>query len=367
MFDYQDSVRFLRVFIFGVGRVGEEFMSVLHEHAERLLVTKGIVLRVMAIANSRYMYIDKNGIDLNNWKALLYANGNPLNLDFLLSEAEDLYAEEGFDVSEFAVIDMTDTDDLADRYINFMETGFHVISANKSGATMDFESFVDIRQEAIDREVCWNYESNVVCGLPLISTVHDLSITDDEIFQIEGVLSGTLSYVLNNLSEEKSFSYLVAEAQKQGFTEPDLREDFSLRDMARKLLILIREIGYVKEFGEIQLHPWLPEELMEAKTHEEFLGNLEKFDNFFESLRQKAEKKHCVLRAMATFTRHTADVRVCEVDKDSPFFNLKETENLVIFTTERCFYTPIMMRGPGAGLKNTAMSVLSDLLKVVNL
>ena len=86
-------------------------------------------------------------------------------------------------------------------------------------------------------------ESTVGAGLPVISTLKDLVATGDRIHKIEGVLSGTMSYIFNEFSPASGsttkFSEIVSVARQNGYTEPHPGDDLSGSDVARKLTICL--------------------------------------------------------------------------------------------------------------------------------
>lgn len=81
-------------------------------------------------------------------------------------------------------------------------------------------------------------------GLPVLSTLKALIESGDEIISIEGILSGTLSYIFNTWRAGEPFSSVVLKAKELGYTEPDPREDLSGMDVARKVCRVVSDAFY---------------------------------------------------------------------------------------------------------------------------
>ena len=210
------------------------------------------------------------------------------------------------------------------------------------------------------------YETNVGAGLPVITTLKDLKISGDWIIKVEGVLSGTLSYIFNTFNGRKRFSEIVAEAKDKGFTEPDPRNDMNGLDVVRKILILSREVGYEMEIGEIDNQPLLPESCFRKESIPEFFEELKKQDDHFEALRKKAEEEGKKLRFVATLEEGKARVGLTSVGPEHPLYSLSGSDNMISFTTSRYQERPLVIKGPGAGGEVTAAGVFAEIISIAN-
>jgi len=219
---------------------------------------------------------------------------------------------------------------------------------------------------AARRGVQFLYETNVGAGLPVISTLNDLIISGDRILRIEGVVSGSLSYIFNNFRAGTLFSTVVKEAQELGYTEPDPRVDLNGLDVQRKLIILAREAGFPLEDSDVAIENILPEACQQADTVETFFGELEKADETFEKLRQSAEREGKALRMVASLDGGEASISLQQVDSSHPFFSLSGSDNMIVFTTERYKERPLVVRGPGAGAEVTAAGVFAEIITIGN-
>ncbi len=187
----------------------------------------------------------------------------------------------------------------------------------------------------------------------------------DEIEEIEAVLSGTLGYIFNILSRDVPFSKAIKKAQKEGYTEPDPRDDLSGFDVLRKIIILIRELGDVIESVAVEKEDLISKDLLENGTIEEFYKNLLNVDKEFEERRLNAENKNQKLKYIAEYKNGKAKISIKSVGKESPFYNLRLTDNMIVLKSKYYKNNPLIIQGPGAGVEVTAAAVFSDLIKII--
>ncbi|KAL7523048.1 hypothetical protein ACHAWF_000339, partial [Thalassiosira exigua] len=191
--------------------------------------------------------------------------------------------------------------------------------------------------------------------------------TGDEIYQIEGVFSGTLAYLFDKYDGEVPFSSIVKDAKEKGFTEPDPREDLSGMDVARKVVILGRQMGLDVSLSDIQVESLVPKELESCST-EEFLSELPKFDHMMKDKVEAAKKENAVLRYIGFVTKSgEVGVKLMTFDNSHPFGRMKGSDNIIRYTTKRYYNQPLIVQGPGAGAEVTAAGVFSDVLRLAQL
>jgi aspartokinase/homoserine dehydrogenase 1 len=196
--------------------------------------------------------------------------------------------------------------------------------------------------------------------------LRDLLDTGDEVLKIEGVLSGTLSYIFNTFDGVKPFSQVVREAHARGYTEPDPRDDLSGMDVGRKLVILAREMGMEIELEDVEVESLVPEDLRGASV-EEYFDNLSRHDAAVAERLNAARARGEVLRYVGTIEqdgRVSASLRPYPLAH--PFASLSESDNVVSFRTQRYDVQPMIVRGPGAGPAVTAAGVFADLLRLAS-
>ena len=211
------------------------------------------------------------------------------------------------------------------------------------------------------------YETNVGAGLPVISTLNDLINSGDRILKIEGVLSGSLSFIFNNFKPDVAFFDVVTQAKELGYTEPDPRIDLTGIDVRRKLVILARVAGLALEESDVAIKNFLPQECLDAKTVDTFFDVLKsKSDVFEQMIGTSPTEKAGKLRMLAKIEGGKATIGLEKVDAANPFFSLEGSDNMIVFTTERYRERPLVVRGPGAGAEVTAAGVFAEIITIGN-
>jgi bifunctional aspartokinase / homoserine dehydrogenase 1 len=344
--------------VVGAGNIGGTLLRQLSQRLRQLKQEFDIDLRVRAVASSSRMLLSEHAIDLEHWSSELAARGVPTDLTRL---AAHVYDDQ---LPHAVLIDCTASQAVSELYGSWLERGIHVITPNKRANTSSLEYYRRLRQANRTVGAHYLYETTVGAALPIIQTLRDLVQTGDEILEIEGILSGTLSYLFNSFDGTRSFSSLVAQARELGYTEPDPRDDLSGTDVARKVVILAREIGMTAELADVDLQGLVPKELTEGPVSD-FLAALPKYDAQMEQLREQALAKGEVLRFVGRVSQDgKASVALRSYPTSHPFARIQLTDNIVLFRTARYNENPLVVQGPGAGREVTAAGVFSDLLRL---
>ena len=354
------SSKTISVGLIGPGTVGGTLLDQLHQQTARLLADFDLDLRVRAIASSRTMYLGERRIELDNWRA--NSKAGSVNLDF---EEFERHVHPDH-IPHAAIIDCTASDEIADRYPGWLERGINIITPNKKAFSGDMARYNALRDSAKEGGTHFFYETTVGAALPVIKTLRDLIDTGDQIHSVRGIFSGTLAYLFNVYDGTRAFSDIVREAKLNGFTEPDPRDDLSGTDVARKLIILARELGQELELGDFPVQSLVPEALREVSV-DEFLDKIADYDEEMASLFDEAREAGKKLRYIATLEAGgSASVKLEQVPLDNAFSNIDLTDNLVQFASNRYSTNPLVIQGPGAGPAVTAGGVFGDLLKLAN-
>ncbi len=350
----------LHLFMVGVGLIGGTLIEQIRGQAQYLKEKRQIELKVVGLANSRKMIFNLGGIDLENWKEALRKSETPMQISGFISRMKEL------NLSNTIFIDNTAEEVISDYYESILDSSISISTPNKIATSSAYLKYERLKTIAARRGVQFMYETNVGAGLPVISTINDLLISGDRMLEIEGVLSGSLSFIFNTFGSERSFSSVVREAMERGFTEPDPRVDLNGIDVRRKLIILARETGLPLEADDVEVARFLPEACQDAKSVDDFFRALEAADASFEEKRLEAEGAGQVLRFVARLRKDKAYVGLDAVDSSHPFFQLSGSDNMIVFTTERYKERPLVVRGPGAGAEVTAAGVFSEIIKIGN-
>ncbi|HTV97770.1 MAG TPA: bifunctional aspartate kinase/homoserine dehydrogenase I [Steroidobacteraceae bacterium] len=347
----------LSIGLIGPGTVGRVLLAQIASQLERLRALN-LDLRVRGIASSQRMLLAQNAIDLAHWPALLAERGEPLDLEKFAAHCQAEY------IPHTVIIDCTASGEVAGRYRDWLARGIHIVTPNKKANSGALPAYRALKEAARSAGTHYLYEATVGAGLPVIQTLRDLRETGDEITRIEGIFSGTLAYLFNVFDGSESFSSIVRAAKQKGYTEPDPRDDLSGMDVARKLIILGREMGLTLELSDVEVKGLVPDPL-DGCSVEEFMRRLPEFDAAMAALLADAEKQAQVLRYVGRVEADgKATVGLTRLDAKHAFANIALTDNVVRYATRRYCDNPLIVQGPGAGPEVTAGGVFSDLLRL---
>ena len=356
---FLSEYKVLNLFICGIGTVGGNLIEQLRLQYEQLMNTRRLKLNVVGIATSSKALFCREGIDLNNYRQLL-EQAEPSNTQHLCEEVI------GMNIFNSVFVDCTASSEVASIYQTLLEHNVSVVAANKVAASSDYESYLRLKKTALQRGVKFLFETNVGAGLPIIGTINDLRNSGDKILKIEAVLSGTLNFIFNEISENTPFSLTVKRAQELGYSEPDPRIDLSGKDVVRKLVILTREAGYKIEQEDVEKKLFVPEEMMQGAL-EQFWQQLPSLDAEFESKRKELEKEGKRWRFVACMDHGKTSVSLQAVNQHHPFYGLEGSNNIVLLTTERYKEYPMLIQGYGAGAGVTAAGVFANIMSIANI
>jgi aspartokinase/homoserine dehydrogenase 1 len=356
---FEDNTKQLNLFVMGVGNVGEKFIEQINQQKKFLKENLKINLRVIAISNSRKMLFDEEGISLKEWQNSLN-EGEVANKEAFISKVKEL------NLRNSIFVDITANESVSQTYEHYLRENIAVVTCNKIACSSVYENYSNLKRLSRKYNAPFLFETNVGAGLPIIDTLKHLIASGDKVNRINAVLSGSLNFIFNNFSETYNFHDVVKEAGVQGFTEPDPKIDLSGVDVARKILILIRESGYHMEIEDIENNSFLPTECMNTTNNEDFFKSLTANAAHFEKLLAEAKQKNSRLKFVASFENGKASVGLQFIPSDSPFYNLEGKDNIVQFYTDRYVDQPLLIKGAGAGAAVTASGIFADVIRIGN-
>jgi bifunctional aspartokinase / homoserine dehydrogenase 1 len=354
------SQRKVHLFIAGTGTIAKSLIGQISAHRLNLQQDNDLDVMVCGMSNTRNIAFDHNGIDLQNWQSALLPRIEYHGIEGYLQ----LIKEKNLHNTIF--VDCTASARVAELYPDLLLANISVVTANKLGMAGPWPLYRSIRDAQRKSNARFLYETNVGAGLPIINTLHDLKNSGDKIISIEGVLSGTLSFIFNELRKGGRFSEIVCRAKEAGYTEPDPRDDLSGADFARKFLILGRELGFTLEFGDVACESLVPQEYRGEMPVPEFLDRLSGVDAWYAEAIAEAAKEGMTIAYAGEIRDGKATIGVKRIPLASPIAGLNGSENMVVFTTERYRTTPLVVRGPGAGGEVTAGGVFADILRIAS-
>lgn len=343
----------VNIAVIGAGVVGSSFVN-------QLFAVKGISANLVYIATSKKAIISSDYSSINKpLESLPNADKQPLSTDDLIKFLKG-------SSNPAILVDNTSNQSIADSYPLFAKNEISIATPNKKG----FSSSLELWNDIFSHKGLVYHEASVGAGLPLISPLKEMIQTGDEVISIQGIFSGTLSYIFNEFStvapNNEKFSKVVKIAKDLGYTEPDPRDDLNGLDVARKVTILARIAGLkIQNPTSFPIYSLIPKQLESVQSADEFMSKLPDYDIEMDKLKGEAALNGKVLRFVGSINvpENKVSVEIAQFDKDHPFASLKGSDNVVAITTKR-YPNPLIIQGAGAGAEVTAMGVLGDVIKI---
>ena len=355
--------KIINVAIFGHGKVGSRLIDQIFWSQEEISKRRDLEVNIFGIANSTSILLNRDGLNLK-WKEIKAEKGKCYTINEVIDFAKRN------NLQNLIAIDNTSSEDFVSKYPLLVANGFNLISSNKIGNTLALEFYKDLRDTLTFYKKEYLYETNVGAGLPLIDTIKLLHLSGENITRIKGVFSGSLSYIFNEFSEgNKEFSDILSDAINKGYTEPDPRIDLSGNDVAKKLLILARELDLYNEIEDVSVQNLIPKQLRHI-SKKDFLLQLEEL-NVPYHIKRKNLSKDQALRYVGDLHGDLSKVdgakltvNLATVNKNSVLGQLKASDSIFEIYTESYGENPIVIQGAGAGAEVTARGVFGDILRL---
>mmetsp|Transcript_80320 Transcript_80320/g.117740 ORF Transcript_80320/g.117740 Transcript_80320/m.117740 type:complete len:370 (-) Transcript_80320:151-1260(-) len=355
----------------GPGLVGAEVLRQL-EATKDILKANDMDVTVSCIADLKegkpWMMCKESWISLDEAQKATYADGEAGDFEKMATYLKSI-------APHAVIFDTTAAEPVSNMYASWLKKGCHVVTPNKKVGSGPLARYEECQSVVKNGDAIWGYEVTVGAGLPIMNILKkDLLQTGDKVKKVEGIFSGTLSYLFNTFKPGMKFSEVIADANSKGFTEPDPRDDLGGVDVARKVCIIARECGMKVELADIPIKSLVPEALANWKPKEgenmrdAFVTEMAKFDDEKTVLMQEAENKGMVLRFVGIIDveNKTCEVKLDMYPKSHSFAGTQWADNIVAFHTERYVPQPLVVQGPGAGAAVTAAGLYAELLKIVD-
>ena len=352
----------LNIAIWGAGNVGSALIDLILSSPKEWLSDHGVHFNIFAVTNSRRILLDKNGLKADWSKHLSKGLEHVSSKDLLIAYSKH------YELENLVFIDTTANATVASYYSELALEGFDIVAANKIANTSTQKSYDDF-QNIIQREKkSFRYETNVGAALPVIGTLKQIIASGDQVTRIRGTFSGSVNHILTSIRNGTAdFGAAVRDARTKGFTEPDPREDLSGNDVARKLLVLARTLGYKLDLEDIRIEALIGEDL-DSLDLQSFLGKVDVLDDTFKKLFLGVKDGyHYVFAADISLNERgieSLEVGLQEIHGDSVLAQLSGTDTGFEIYTKAYGARPICISGAGAGIELTARGILSDIFSL---
>jgi aspartokinase/homoserine dehydrogenase 1 len=357
---FLSEYKMLNLFLIGVGTVGGHLLEQIKRQQKKLMTQNGVKLNVVGIANSKRMLMRREGLDFKTCLKDLKENGAESSPALLREEIIKM------NIFNSVFVDCTSSEKIAGLYETLLNKNISIVAANKIAASSSYKNYLLLKETARKRGIKFLFETNVGAGLPIINTMNDLINSGDHILKLEAVLTGTLNFIFNTISEKIPLSKAVKMAVDAKYAEPDPRIDLSGMDVIRKLMILAREAGYAVEQKDVKTNLFIPSKYFEG-TIDNFWEHIADLDVEFEEKRKQLAAKGKRLRFVASMNNGECEIGLMEVESRHPFYELEGSNNIIMISTERYHDYPMIIKGYGAGADVTAAGVFADIISIANI
>jgi aspartokinase/homoserine dehydrogenase 1 len=341
-----------KLFIAGTGTIGSELTRQLFG------IQNTFHSSIIGLCNSKHVFWDVDGISKQEFDAFSEKQSSEkTNWNEIISKLKTLH------LSDIVFVDSTGSAEVAKYYEDLLISGIHIVTPSKlanSGSQQRFDELQNLSQNGVK----YKYEATAGAGLPVIQTIKNVVDSGDRVRRISGVVSGTMTYIFEALENGIPFSVAVNEAARNGFSEPDPRDDLSGEDIARKFMILARTAGYRIERSDFEAENQTPE-LLRNVPLSAFYESLPDYDLYWQNRIQQAKEQNEVLRYVGEMNEGSITIGVRSVPKNSPLGNLRGTDNQISIYSDYYNHSPIIIQGPGAGKEVTAQALLNDIRHIM--
>ena len=193
------SATAIAIVLLGTGVVGGALLKLLNTPA-------AASLRLVGATNSRRQQTDPTSLAQRSLREQLNREGAPRDNPALFA------ALDASGAAAKVIVDATASASLAARHAEWLAHGYHVVTANKALAGGELSGWRAL-QAVVAGGGRYGDSATVSAGLPVLSTLRRLRSCGDSLLTLEGVFSGSLSWLFNQYDGSRPFSELLREAR----------------------------------------------------------------------------------------------------------------------------------------------------------
>ncbi|MBR2255312.1 MAG: homoserine dehydrogenase, partial [Candidatus Methanomethylophilaceae archaeon] len=220
-----------------------------------------------------------------------------------------------------------------------LSSGKDVITVNKGPLALKFQELIALAKE---NRCKFRFEGSVGGAMPIINLCRE-NLLGERIESVRGILNGTCNFILSKMDKGQPFEQALREAQQMGYAETDPTNDVEGYDSACKVVILANSIfGRNVTFSDVKITG---------------------ITNITEEAISMAATRNMVIRLIGEVSATKLEVSPRLVPKGHPL-SVTGTLNTAQVVTDLA--GPITVSGPGAGRKETASAILSDLISIMD-
>ena len=332
-------MRDINLIIAGFGVIGRGFARVLVEKEEMIKKDYGINLKVSAICeyNGSIICDERAGIDLKD--ALFYAEGKRLEKhpNWTSKASNEVIKDVAADILvELTPGNIINGEPGLSHIISALESKKHVVTSNKAPLALKFSELNDIAKK---NNLKLKYEATVAGALPIIN-LYEKTLQVNKLNEIYGILNGTTNYILSKMTYDRvDFDTALREAQDAGFAESNPTYDINGYDTAAKVVILANALMNKKcIFSDVKITG---------------IGDIT------QDVIELAKKSGYVIKLIGDVLSLEVSPRL--IPASHPL-NVSGSLNAIYLNTDVA--SEITVVGRGAGARETASSLFSDVLSI---
>jgi homoserine dehydrogenase len=340
----------VRIWVVGLGTVGQWLLRAMHAQAPRLAARYGFIPKVVGVANARDGFVyDSRGLDPQAVLEFASAGQSLTELDgiqYWPSSVDGLAATEA-DVLVEVTASSADSGEPGITHIRHaLRRRISVVTSNKWPVALNG---VELAKLAHEKGVPFRAESTVMSGTPVLSTLVD-GLAGTKPISLRGILNATANFILTRMEQGASYKGALTDAQQLGLAERDPTADVEGYDAMAKAMILA---GLV---FETQLRP---EDVIRRGISRIDRTQIDAATSEGARIKQLVTLEPSGAGGAASLT---ARVEPARLPHEDCLAGVSGVANAVVCRAEPV--GDVIVTGPGAGPELAGQGVFSDLIAV---